>query len=218
MSRDVREHRGRLAQVRLGEAQERVAPLARLPFPQPILLPAVAGVVEGLAVELDREPVLGPAAVDALGAGGPVGDGAGQAGFLKPLQEPLLEAAEGDGSVAVHDRTELRGAGLPAEQFLNLRRRRAVANPGLVAGPGEVIDGEGGGQVDEGLGTVVIGMPRQSVALRLPRCTARPFTRRYVGAVTSGGGAGPLMTAQRCAAASPLRTASSPHAQTAAAR
>lgn len=78
--------------------------------------------------------------------------GRGQPSVFEPLEESLLEAAEGDGSVAVHDRTELRGAGLPAEQFLNLRRRRAVANPGLVAGPGEVIDGEGGGQVDEGLG------------------------------------------------------------------
>src|SRR3954447_2673315 len=153
MSRDVREHRGRLAQVRLGEAQERVAPLARLPFPQPILLPAVAGVVEGVAVELDREPVLGPAAVDALGAGGAVGGGGGQPSFCEPLEESLLEAAEGDGSVAVEDASEPRRARrLDTHHCLDLRRRRPVANPGLVAGPGEVIKGERGGEVDEGLG------------------------------------------------------------------
>jgi len=87
---------------------------ARLPFPEPILLPAVPGVVERVTVELDREPVLGPTAVDALGAGGAVGDGAGQPGLLEPLEEPLLEAAEGDGRVAVHHCAKLRGAGLSA--------------------------------------------------------------------------------------------------------
>src|SRR5215213_7810751 len=137
MSRDVREHRGRLAQVRLGEAQESVAPLARLPFPQPILLPAVAGVVEGVAVELDREPVLGPAAVDAPGAGGAVGDRLRQPRFFERSQEPLLEAAEGDGVVADEDAPELgRARRLDAHDRLDLRGRRPVLHAGLVAGPG----------------------------------------------------------------------------------
>ena len=38
-----------------------------------VLLPGVAGVVVAIAVELDRQPLLGPAAVDAPSAGGAVG-------------------------------------------------------------------------------------------------------------------------------------------------
>jgi hypothetical protein len=129
--------------------------LARLAFPFAVLLPRVPRVVEAVAVDLDGRAVLGPAAVDALGAGGAVGDGEREAGLLEPAEEALPELGEGDGDVAVQDGGEVCGAlRLAFGDRHDLRGRGPVANPGLVAGPSEVIEGEVGGQVDEGLGVV----------------------------------------------------------------
>ena len=49
--------------------------LGGLALPFVVLLPGVARVVVGVAVELDRQRLLGPAAVDVAAAGGTVGHG-----------------------------------------------------------------------------------------------------------------------------------------------
>src|SRR5690348_9951441 len=54
--------------------------------------------------------------------------------------------------VAAHDGPELRSAGgVLREDGVDLPRRGLVANAGLVAGPRELVLGEHGGEVDEGL-------------------------------------------------------------------
>jgi hypothetical protein len=68
-------------------------------------------------------------------------------------------------------------------------------------------------------GTVVTGILCQTVASRAPKRRVRvltPLTVRSLGAVTSGRGAGPLTSSNRCAAANPLSTAPLPQALTAA--
>jgi hypothetical protein len=66
-----------------------------------VLLPAVAGVVEAVAVELDGQGVVGPAAVDAVAAGRAVGLREREAMFPQEPEEPFLERTEGDGHVSV---------------------------------------------------------------------------------------------------------------------
>src|SRR5438105_3083003 len=61
--------------------------------PAAVLFPRVAGVVELVAVELDGEVVLGPAAVDALAAGGAVGLGERESGLAQEREKALLELA-----------------------------------------------------------------------------------------------------------------------------
>ena len=64
--------RGILEDVAVGVAAELVAARSRLALPAAILLPGVARAVEAVAVDLDRDAVLGPAAVDAAAACYPV--------------------------------------------------------------------------------------------------------------------------------------------------
>jgi hypothetical protein len=111
----------------------------------------VAGIVEAVAVDLHRQPMLGPAAVHPLGAGGAVGDRERKLGLLEPLEERLLELGERDVDVAVEDCSEVGGAGMLARDRLDVGGRRPVSHPGLVRGPSQVIEGEVGGEVDEGL-------------------------------------------------------------------
>src|SRR4051812_17979075 len=92
-----------LEDVCIGVAAMPVAAGVRLTLPTAVLLPGVARVVVAVAVELDREAVGGPAAVDALGARGLVRDRSRQAGFAQERQEAVLQFTEGDGDVAVQD-------------------------------------------------------------------------------------------------------------------
>src|SRR5215211_3893291 len=66
---------GLFEDVAPGVAAELVAAGAGLAFAAAVLLPGVAGVVVAVAVELDGQPVVGPAAVDVAAAGRAVGLG-----------------------------------------------------------------------------------------------------------------------------------------------
>ena len=67
------------------------------------------------------------------------------------------------------------------------------------------------------LGTVVVGIPLKiQRSIRKDRYVITPSTRCFLVAVTSGAGARPFTSRIRCAAASPLSAARSPHAITAA--
>ena len=105
-----------------------------------------------VAVQLDGEAVLGPAAVDAFGAGGAVGDGEGEVVFFEEREEALLELAEGDGDVAAQDGAQVLGAlgcGVSGEDGVDVSWCGVVFDAGLVSGSGEGIEGEACGDVDE---------------------------------------------------------------------
>src|SRR3954470_9172796 len=70
---------GVLEDVAVGVAAVLVSAGVGLALAPAVLLPGMAGVVEAVAVELDREVVLGPAAVDAAAGGDLVGLRAGEA-------------------------------------------------------------------------------------------------------------------------------------------
>ena len=66
------QHQARIVKhIAVGVAAELVAPGTRLALPAAILLPSVARAVVLVAVELDGDAQLGPAAIDATAAGGP---------------------------------------------------------------------------------------------------------------------------------------------------
>ena len=72
--------------------------------------------------------------------------------LLDQREEPPLECAEGDGRVALQDPPKLGRAGAIAaalEDRGDLCGRRLEADPGLVAGTGEGIEGEVRGEVDK---------------------------------------------------------------------
>jgi hypothetical protein len=111
--------------------------------------------VVAVAVELDGEATVGPAAVDAAAVGSLIGLRQGEPGLAESVQERALELAERHVHVAVKDRPQLAGAlGVrPLRQDgFDLARRRVVEDPGLVAGSCEGIEGEDGCEVDEGAG------------------------------------------------------------------
>ena len=60
-----------------------------LAFAVAVVLPGVAGAVVAVAVELDGQAVVGPAAVDAVAAGGLVGLGQRQAVLFEQGEEAL---------------------------------------------------------------------------------------------------------------------------------
>jgi hypothetical protein len=70
--------RRRLEHVSPGVAAELVPGGANEALPPPILLPGVAGAVVVVGVELDDEPVRGPAAIEAAAAEADVGVGEGE--------------------------------------------------------------------------------------------------------------------------------------------
>jgi hypothetical protein len=104
-----------------------------------------------------------------------------------PLEKPLLERGERDVDVAVEDGSEVGGAlRVRAPHRLDLGGSRAEPHSGLVAGPSEVIGGEVGGEVDEGLrdGGDRDAAPERADPFRAPRAHAlhapvRP--RGYLG-------------------------------------
>jgi hypothetical protein len=100
--------------------------------------------VEPIAVELDGQPLLRPAAVDPPAAGWAVGFGEWQACVDQELQKAGFEGGEGDLHISVEDPSELLRAwvvGSPRQHGLDRFRRGAVADAGLVAGSGQGING-----------------------------------------------------------------------------
>jgi hypothetical protein len=109
-------------------------------------------VVEAIAVQRHGEPALGPAAVDVVRADRAVRPRQGKSLLAHELQEAPLQRTERDARVTAQDLAELRHAGSPRPAFEDrgdVRGRRAVADAGLVARSGELIEGEVGGEVDE---------------------------------------------------------------------
>src|SRR4051812_13297638 len=96
--------------VVVGVAAELVAAGAGLALTPAVLLPGVAGVVVGVAVELDGQAVFGPAAVDVAPARGPVGLGQRQPCRSQQGEEGALELAERDAGLAPEDLVEHAGA------------------------------------------------------------------------------------------------------------
>jgi len=121
-----------------------------------ILLPGVARVVEAVGVELDREAMSGPAAIDVEGAGGAVGLGwERQACFAQALQEVGLQAREGDWDAAVQDEAERRCAGgivAAGKNCLHLRWLDSMAACRLMAEKRQGIHREGAGALHQGGG------------------------------------------------------------------
>src|SRR4051794_1132951 len=206
------EHRGgRFEHVAVRVAAELVAARVCLPLPPAVLLPRAAGVVEAVAVELDGQAVLGPSAVDAPTARNAIHDRQGQPVSAQQLEEAALQLAERDARLAAHDRAELPGArGVRPQHGVDLPRRGAVADPGLVAGAGEVVEVERGGEVDERLRD---GGDRDAAELGAGRPAAVGGDAPHpplAGAVTSGFGTAPFTSPHMYAAARPLSSASFP--------
>jgi hypothetical protein len=87
-----------------------------------------------------------------VGAGRAVHPRQGKSLLAHERQEATLERAERDARIAAQDLAELRRAGRSRptrEDRGDVRWGRAVANAGLVAGSGEVVEGKVGGEVDE---------------------------------------------------------------------
>jgi len=108
--------------------------------------------VVAVAVELDGEATAGPVAVHAPAAYRPVGLRKRQPRLEQPPEEPPFERAEGDADLSAQDLPQARRAragGASREDRLDVGGDRAVADPGLVTGAGEVRSGEDGSEVDE---------------------------------------------------------------------
>jgi len=92
-----------------------------------VLLPGVAGVVVSVAVELDRQSVRRPAAVDAPPTGGAVRFREGKARGTEAGEEAGLEPAEDDVDVAPQDFANIAAPGL-----FGRRARTASTAAGVV--------------------------------------------------------------------------------------
>jgi hypothetical protein len=107
----------------------------------------------GVAVELDGQAVLRPAAVHVAAAGGAVGRREGQPGLAEQRQEPALELAQRDASLATEDLVQVSGTGRvrPVRQGgVDRPCLDAVADLGPVADLPEVVEVEAADDVDEG--------------------------------------------------------------------
>ena len=97
-------------------------------FAAPILLPGVPGRVIGVAVEFDRQPMLGPATVDAPPAGRSVGDREREARVSQKTQKARLQFGEDDPFVASQDRAR----SCAAPRLVGRRARTASTSAGVV--------------------------------------------------------------------------------------
>src|SRR5207249_9728247 len=88
-------------------ASKLVAAGASLALAAAVLLPGVARVVKAVAVELDGQSMLGPAAIDPPPASGAVGLRQRQPGVLQKLEEASLELAQHDVDIAARDAAQL---------------------------------------------------------------------------------------------------------------
>ena len=193
------------------------------PLAMAVLLPRIARVVEPVAVELDGQPLLRPAAVDTAAAGRAVGDGQG---------EPVLRRSSRNRASSL-----LRVTWTSPWMIW-----RSFFAPGVFGRRASTASTAGGwcrsgprprGRLGRGHRGTARRRDRRAFAARSspgsrerrriaghrgsgsdgsspPRCVVR------FGAMTSGGGASPFTSPNRCAAARPLRSAPSPAARTAA--
>src|SRR5439155_9114365 len=125
-----------------------------------ILLPGVAGVVVGVAVELDGQAELGPAAVDVAASRRPVRARERQAFGFEELEEAGFEVAEGHAGVTEEDGSQpcrAGGARATLEDGRHVARRGAVLDARFVAGASEVLGREDRGEVARVRGTRVTG-------------------------------------------------------------
>src|SRR5215207_9760936 len=142
-----------LVHVAPGVASELVPACPSLALALVILLPRMAGVVVAVAVELDREPVVGPATIDVPAVDAAVCLGQGKAGLSKAGNEGGLELAEAHGLVPPDDATQLprpRPVVAACEHRLDLIWSRVKAHDGLVERTGEFVPVEDDSEVDEG--------------------------------------------------------------------
>src|SRR5918992_1767531 len=102
---------GSLEDVVVSEAAKLVASRPGFPLSAAVELPGVAGAVVAVAVELDGQALLGPAAVDSVAARFPVGVRERQARLLQALEEGAFEGTEGDALVAAEHPSQVVGAG-----------------------------------------------------------------------------------------------------------
>jgi len=119
----------------------------------PVQLPSVASVVVAVAVQLNRQPVLGPAAIDVVAAGLLVRFREREPSLFELGKESALEVAQGDLRIASEDRPQLCGASRgwpPGQGRLRGRGPNAVPHLGLVARASELCRPESRGQVDDG--------------------------------------------------------------------
>ncbi|HEY6771638.1 MAG TPA: hypothetical protein VI035_04200 [Solirubrobacterales bacterium] len=149
----VGEHRVRLLlHVPPGVTPELIAASPRLPLSLAILLPDMPGAVVAVAVELDRQPMLRPAAVNAPSIDASVRLGLGKRCRSEPLKESALESAESNWSFSPHHPPELARAGpvvAPAQYLLHPVWRRVVTDVCLMDGAGQIVLIEDRGEVDE---------------------------------------------------------------------
>src|SRR4051794_124733 len=135
-----------------GVAAKLVAAGVRLALAPAVLLPGVPGAVKAVAVELDRQLVGSPAAVDQATACQAIGFWQWQARFSHQLQELMLELAEREAGLAADQLAQLSrpsGVGAPPERILDVAWSRAVLDVGFMNGPSELTGVNNRGQVDE---------------------------------------------------------------------
>src|SRR3954469_11714457 len=115
--------------------------------------------------------------------------------LAQPLQEPVLQGTEGDGNVAVED-------GAKRLRHARWERVRADAEPHLrlVAGPGQLVRGHRGSDVDQGGGN---RGDRDGAPFGAALAAARPvgldaFDPAFGAVLTAGIGGWPLMRPYRC--------------------
>ena len=101
-----------LEDVVVGVATELVASGIGLALAAAVLLPGVTRLVVAVAVELDRQPVLGPAAVHASCPGRAVRLREHEPGVAQSRQKPRFELAERDANLSMQDLPELAAPGL----------------------------------------------------------------------------------------------------------
>jgi hypothetical protein len=153
-SAKVGEHRRRvLLDVAPGVAAELITARPRLTLALAVPLPGVTGVVVAEAVQLDRETMGRPAAVDVSAVHAPVHPGLGKAGGSEALEKTSFEPTQGHWDVSPEDAPEFAGAGpivATTQDPLELCGGGAVPDLGLVDGTSQLVLLEIGGEVDEG--------------------------------------------------------------------
>jgi hypothetical protein len=98
--------------------------------------------VVAVAVQLDGQPLLRPAAVDVSATRRTVGDRERHALATEQSKEPPLEPAQRDVHVAAENTAQLRRAAANAQDRLHLTRRSSVSDSRFVTRTREFVNGE----------------------------------------------------------------------------